>query len=44
MCDETYKPEIKQGSAIVFPSNFMFDHEVKKVTKGNRYSVMTWIM
>ena len=44
MCDETYKPKIKQGSAIVFPSNFMFDHEVKKVTKGNRYSVMTWIM
>ena len=44
MCDETYKPKIKQGSAIVFPSNFMYDHEVKKVTKGNRYSVMTWIM
>ena len=36
--------KIKQGSVIVFPSNFMYDHEVKKVTKGNRYSVMTWIM
>ena len=44
MLDETYKPEVKQGSVIVFPSNFMYDHEVKKVTKGNRYSVMTWIM
>ena len=44
MLDETYKPKVKQGSVIVFPSNFMYDHEVKKVTKGNRYSVMTWIM
>ena len=44
MLDETYKPEVKQGSVIVFPSNFMYDHEVKKVTKGNSYSVMTWIM
>jgi len=33
-----------QGSAIVFPSNFMFPHEVKEVTKGKRYSIMTWIM
>ena len=44
MLDDTYKAKVKQGSVIVFPSNFMYDHEVKKVTKGNRYSVMTWIM
>ena len=36
--------EKKQGSAIIFPSNFMYPHEVKKVTKGKRFSVMTWIM
>jgi len=36
--------EKKQGSAIIFPSNFMYPHEVKEVTKGKRFSVMTWIM
>ena len=36
--------EKKKGSAIVFPSNFMFPHEVKKVISGDRYSVMTWIL
>ena len=44
MLDDSYKPEIKKGSVIVFPSNFMYDHEVKKVTEGNRYTIMTWIM
>ena len=36
--------EKKQGSGIVFPSNFIYPHEVKEVTKGLRYSVMVWIM
>jgi hypothetical protein len=36
--------EKKQGSAIVFPSNFMYPHEVKEVTEGKRFSVMTWIL
>ena len=36
--------EKKVGSAVVFPSNFMYPHEVKKVTNGKRYSVMTWIL
>ena len=36
--------EKKQGSAVVFPSNFMYPHEVKKVIKGTRFSVMTWII
>ena len=36
--------EKMQGSAIVFPSNFMFPHEVKEVSKGKRYSIMTWIL
>ena len=44
MCDATQKFKLKQGTIIVFPSNFMFDHEVAKVTKGNRYTCMTWIM
>jgi predicted 2-oxoglutarate/Fe(II)-dependent dioxygenase YbiX len=30
------------GSVIVFPSNFMFPHEVKPVKKGVRYSCVSW--
>jgi predicted 2-oxoglutarate/Fe(II)-dependent dioxygenase YbiX len=44
LCDGGFVAEKKQGSIIVFPSNFMFPHEVKKVTKGDRFSLMTWIM
>ena len=33
---------LKKGSAIVFPSNFMFPHEVAEVTQGVRYSIITW--
>jgi len=43
LCGEKYIEKI-QGSAIVFPSNFMFPHEVKEVTKGNRHSIMTWVL
>ncbi len=42
LCDESLKKE--QGSAVVFPSNFMFPHQVKEVTKGKRYSIMVWIL
>ena len=34
----------KKGSAIIFPSNFMYPHEVGIVTKGIRWSVLTWLM
>ena len=42
IADIMYKPE--KGSAIIFPSNFMFPHFVDKVTKGERYSIITWLM
>ncbi len=31
-----------KGSAIVFPSNFMYPHEILEVTEGTRYSIVTW--
>ena len=34
----------KKGSAIIFPSNFMFPHEVNLITEGTRYSIVTWLM
>jgi hypothetical protein len=31
-----------KGSVIVFPSNFMYPHEIMPVTEGTRYSIITW--
>jgi hypothetical protein len=30
------------GSILVFPSNFMYPHRVNPVTKGTRYSFVSW--
>lgn len=38
----TYK--LKKGSCIMFPSNFMYPHEVMPVTSGTRYSIVTWFV
>jgi len=37
-----YKVKTKKGMAIMFPSNFMYDHAVLPVKKGVRYSIVTW--
>ena len=42
VADETYVT--KKGSSLIFPSNFMFPHEVKPITDGTRWSVITWMM
>ncbi len=34
---------IKQGELIIFPSNFMYPHKVEPVTKGTRYSYISWV-
>jgi predicted 2-oxoglutarate/Fe(II)-dependent dioxygenase YbiX len=34
----------KKGSVIMFPSNFMYPHEIMPVTKGTRYSIITWFI
>ena len=33
-----------KGSAVLFPSNFMYPHEIMPVTKGIRYSIITWFI
>jgi predicted 2-oxoglutarate/Fe(II)-dependent dioxygenase YbiX len=35
---------LKKGSAIFFPSNFMYPHSVLPVKKGIRYSIVTWLV
>ena len=34
--------KLKKGSCIMFPSNFMYPHEIMPVTSGTRYSIITW--
>lgn len=33
-----------KGSALLFPSNFMYPHEILPVKSGTRYSVVTWFV
>ena len=40
--DYTLRPP--KGSAVLFPSNFMFPHEILEVTSGTRYAVVTWMI
>lgn len=32
------------GDAVIFPSNFMFPHQVNKVTNGTRYALIGWVI
>jgi predicted 2-oxoglutarate/Fe(II)-dependent dioxygenase YbiX len=36
--------KLKKGSCIMFPSNFMYPHEIMPVTRGTRYSIITWFV
>jgi predicted 2-oxoglutarate/Fe(II)-dependent dioxygenase YbiX len=38
------KYKLEKGDALMFPSNFMYPHEVMPVTKGTRYSIITWFI
>lgn len=35
--------ELKAGDVMVFPSNFLYPHKVLPVTKGTRYSYVSWV-
>ena len=32
------------GDAVIFPSNFMFPHQVNQVTRGIRYALIGWVI
>lgn len=35
--------DIPCGSVLIFPSNFLYPHKVTPVTKGIRYSFVSWV-
>lgn len=40
--DYTLRPP--KGSAVLFPANFLFPHEILEVVSGTRYTVVTWMI
>ena len=43
MFKEQKEMTLKQGDIMVFPSIFMYPHEVTPVTKGVRNSFVSWV-
>ena len=39
---ENLKINTEKNKLLVWPSNFLYPHEVMKVTKGIRYSIVAW--
>ena len=42
--DRELKLKPKKGSVIMFPSNFMYPHEILPITENTRYSIITWLV
>lgn len=42
VCDKVEVP-LKQGDIIMFPSTFLYPHKVLPVTRGSRYSFVSWV-
>ena len=41
--NEIKKLKLGKGSIVFFPSNFMYPHIIKPITKGTRYSIVAWL-
>jgi predicted 2-oxoglutarate/Fe(II)-dependent dioxygenase YbiX len=42
--DGQIKIKLPKGAALLFPSNFMYPHQILPVTNGTRYSIITWFI
>ena len=40
---EIKKFKLGKGTILFFPSNFMYPHIIKTITKGTRYSIVSWL-
>lgn len=41
---EQIKIKLPKGAALLFPSNFMYPHQILPVTAGTRYAIITWFV
>jgi predicted 2-oxoglutarate/Fe(II)-dependent dioxygenase YbiX len=42
--DNEVKFTVPKGGVLMFPSNFIYTHQVNEITKGTRYSIVTWLV
>lgn len=35
---------VPEGGAVLFPSSFLYPHQILPVTQGERYSIVTWFV
>tara|TARA_R110000764_G_scaffold14239_1_gene40793 strand:- start:1438 stop:1986 length:549 start_codon:yes stop_codon:yes gene_type:complete len=40
---EIKRLKLSKGSIVFFPSNFMYPHGIQPITKGIRYSIVSWL-
>jgi predicted 2-oxoglutarate/Fe(II)-dependent dioxygenase YbiX len=40
---EIKRLKLGKGSVVFFPSNFMYPHGIQPITKGTRYSIVSWL-
>lgn len=40
---ESEKISLKTGSLLIFPSNFLYPHRITPITKGTRFSYVSWV-
>jgi predicted 2-oxoglutarate/Fe(II)-dependent dioxygenase YbiX len=40
---EIKRLKLSKGSIVFFPSNFMYPHSIQPITKGTRYSIVSWL-
>ena len=40
---EVKRIKLGKGSIVFFPSNFMYPHSIAPITKGVRYSIVSWL-
>ena len=40
---EIKRLKLSKGSVVFFPSNFMYPHGIQPITKGTRYSIVSWL-
>ena len=41
--NEIKRFKLEKGSIVFFPSNFMYPHSIQPITKGTRYSIVSWL-
>lgn len=41
--EEIKRLKLEKGSVVFFPSNFLYPHKIQEITKGIRYSIVSWL-